>query len=331
MVFKRKKIFISLVIIAALMTVAAFRAYAQSSTDAAAVTANAVPDDLSTGVNSYETGPTADDIDVSFTPDNPGAFQTVTVSTDSDYIDLDRYHTSWFVDGVRVAEGVGQRSITLKTKDYGQETSIVILVQLPDQTIKKTLAFKPQDMTLTWEAVDSYVPPFYQGKALLPREGIVKAIAIPNFKDQSGGTADPTQDVYKWSRNDNIDAQASGYGKDSYSFKNNKIRSSEDITVTASNVDASDQATQTITVPTYNPKIIFYQKDDLTGITNPVAQSLINLTGKSSTIVAQPFFFSTTEDNPNPLTYAWTMNDSPISLTDQTQNNTVDLQNPGGS
>lgn len=346
MVFKRKKILFSVTLAALLVAAAFFHAYAQSSTDtstsssdvgatnnadANAVSADAVPDDLSNGTGSYDTGPTADDINVSFSPQNPGAFQDVTITTDSDYLDLNRYNTSWFVDGTRVAEGVGQRKITFKTKGYGQQTSIVILVQLPDQVIKKTLSFKPQDMTLTWEAVDSYVPPFYQGKALLPREGIVKAVAIPNFSDGTGPQNDPTEDVYDWSRNENTDNDASGYGKDSYSFKNSNLRDSEDIGVTASNTDDSDEASQTITVNTYTPKILFYQKDDTTGITDPVAKTSIDLAANSSTIVAQPFFFSTIQNNPNPLTYDWTMNDTPITLADPNSNNSVDLQNPGGS
>lgn len=290
-----------------------------------------IPDDLSNSTVQYDTGPSANDVTLEFNPENPGAFQDVTVRTNSDYIDLNRYNTTWFVDGKKVAEGIGQRTATFRTRGYGQKTNIIILIQLPDTLIKKTLSFEPQDMTVLWEAADAYVPPFYEGKKLLPREGIIKAVAIPNFKNGDGSSFKSPTGVYRWLRNGNVVSEATGYAKDSYSFKNNKIRASEQITVTASDTDGQHEATQSVTVATYRPKILFYEKNNKTGIINPFAKSTLNLIGNAATIIAEPFFFSTTTGNPNTLTYSWSMNKSPISLSDITNQQTLTLQNPGGS
>jgi hypothetical protein len=328
MVFKRKKIvtpiFIGMIFIIGFLSVA----HAQS---VSLTGANAVPDDLSnTGAN-YATGPTADDILITSNPENPSAFQDVILRTTSDYIDLNRYATTWFVDGKKIAEGIGQRTATVHTQAYGQKLSVVILVQLPDTLIKKEISFEPQDMTLIWEAADSYVPPFYEGKKLVPREGIIKVVAIPNFKAGSGLSFDPKTGVYKWTRNNNIVGDATGYGKDSFSFKNNKIRASESVSVDASDTVGTSEAIQTISVATYNPKILFYQKNPRTGILNPFAKNSLDFNGNTTSIVAEPYFFSTNLNNPNPLAFNWTMNGSPITLADQTNKKTLTLQNPGGS
>ena len=325
MVFINKKI-LFITLLGLLITVAGPLAHAQTTTD------TVIPDDLNgNGGAQYDTGPSANDITLDFTPENPGAFQNITVRTTSDYIDLNRYNASWFVDGKKIADGIGQRTATFRTRGYGQRTNIIILIQLPDTLIKKTLSFEPQDMTVLWEAADAYVPPFYQGKKLLPREGLIKAVAIPNFKNDDGSSFKSPTGVYRWLRNGNVVSEATGYAKDSYSFKNNKIRAVEQITVTASDTAGSHEATQSVTVATYQPKILFYEKNNRTGIINPFAKATLNLIGNAATIIAEPFFFSTTTGNPNSLTYNWTMNKSPISLSDITNQKILTLQNPGGS
>ncbi|MEI8223927.1 MAG: hypothetical protein WCG20_02270 [bacterium] len=322
MVFINKKI-LFITFLGLLLTGASPLAYAQTADPV-------IPDDLSNSTVQYDTGPSANDITLEFNPQNPGAFQDVTVRTNSDYIDLNRYNSTWFVDGKKITEGIGQRTATLRTRGYGQRTNIIILIQLPDTLIKKTLSFEPQDMTVLWEAADAYVPPFYEGKKLLPREGLIKAVAIPNFKNEDGSSFRSPTGVYRWLRNGNVVSEATGYAKDSYSFKNNKIRAAEQITVTASDTAGGHEATQSVSVVTYKPKILFYEKNNRTGIINPFAKTTLNLIGNAATIIAEPFFFSTT-GNPNSLTYNWTMNKSPITLSDVTNQKILTLQNPGGS
>lgn len=296
----------------------------------AQTTPGIVPDDLGDGNSIYETGPTENDVVIDFTPENPGAFQDVTLRTDSDYIDLNRYNASWYVNGQKIEGGIGKRSITIKTKGYGQKTTVIILIQLPDTLIKKTLIFIPQEMTLAWEATDSYVPPFYQGKKLLAREGIVKIVAIPNFNLAGSKPFDPTTAVYRWSRNDNVVSTATGYGKSSFSFKNNKIRSTESVSVTASDVLGENQAVQSINISTYNPKILFYEKNTKTGIQSPFSKKTVVMFD-NATIVGEPFFFSTQNNNPNNLSFSWTMNNSPITLSDINNKKSITLQNSEGN
>ncbi len=286
-----------------------------------------VPDDLANDAAQYDTGPSENDITIDFSPAILGAFQEVTLRTTSDYIDLNRYRASWYVDGKIVADGVGKRSITLKTRGYGQQTTVIVLIQLPTTLIKKTFSFEPQDMTVLWEALDSYTPPFYQGKKLPSREGIIKAVAIPNIKDGSGAEFNPKTGVYRWVRNGNVVGAAAGYGKDSFSFKNNKIRSVEEITVTASDVNKIHETTQTVTIPTVDPMILFYEKNYQTGITNSYTTAALNLLQQASIVVAEPYFFSTPLSGIRSLLFTWTMNQSPITLPSTNDQNIVTLQN----
>ena len=183
-------------------------------------------------------------------------------------------------------------------------------------------------MTMMWEASDSYVPPFYQGKKLPGRESIIKIVAIPNFI--SNGTAiNPGNAVYNWKRNGSVVEDASGYGNDVLLIKQNKLRANEQIEATASDDADSVQATGDITVPLFDPKILFYSIDPNTGIKSPTAQTSINFSGPSTSIVAEPFGFSTLNSNPNSLSFSWTMNNDPVTISDANHQTTLDLQNPG--
>ncbi len=286
-----------------------------------------IPTDLS----NYDTGVNSDDINVMITPENPSAYQPVGISLDSDLVDLRRYMISWYVDGKLTLQGYGKMNFIGNTKGYGQQVSIRVSIQLVDRTVKKDIVLLPQDISTMWEAVDSYVPPFYQGKKLPSREGIVRIVAIPNFLN-NGRTIDPSMLVYNWKRNDNVLTGASSYGQDSIMIKNNKLRPIESFEVTASTPDNSSQATNTTKLSFLDPKIIFYQKNNETSITSPYSKNTILLSEPSTTVVAQPFFFSLTGPNKiNSLSLNWKMNNQGINLPDTLNQNIITLQNPGGT
>lgn len=323
MVFDYKKIISLICICLGIICFTSF-ASAQLSTDV-------IPDDLD-GESSYgfDTGPNENDVLVDTNPQYPGAFENVALRTSSDYIDLNRYYHAWFVDGVQVLAGIGERSVVVKTKGYGQRTTVVILIQLADTLIKKSFYFEPQDATLVWEAYDSYVPPFYQGKKLPTREGVIKAVAIPNFKNGNKTSVRPEDAVYRWSRNENNIPEANGYGRDAFFFKNNKSRSTETIRVSVSNTDNTSEAIASMTIPLYNPKILFYEKNLATGIVSSFSKKGLGLNAPETTVIAEPFFFSA-YTNPSSLNFQWELNKQPISIADSKNKNSITLKNPGGS
>lgn len=325
MVFNMKKIAVLAAFAALTWSIPAFAQ--ELPTETAALDAIQIPSDLS----GYDTGVNSEDISATVTPENPGAYQPVGISLDSDLVDLRRYLISWYVNGKLALEGYGKMNFVGSTAGYGQQVSIRVNIQLADRTIKKDVVLMPQDISTMWEAADSYVPPFYQGKKLPGREGVVRIVAIPNFQN-GGRSVDPSTLVYNWKRNDNVLTGASAYGQDSIMIKNNKLRPVETFEVTASTPDNASQATSKTTLSFIDPKISFYQRNVENGITSPYAKNTILLTEPSTTVVAQPFFFSLAGPGRiNSLDLKWKMNDQGISLPDALNQNVITLQNPGGN
>jgi len=183
------------------------------------------------------------------------------------------------------------------------------LVKETIETIKR-ITIQPGEIDLLWEAIDSYVPPFYRGKALLSSEAQIKVIAMPNITTPSGDRLKDSDFTYTWKRNYDVDQGASGYGKRSFTFENNYLEAIENVSVSASSVLGNYAAEGKTIITPGNPKIVFYEKDPSFGINYvqsinkdfPLRKSALN-------IIAIPYFFSTSPDSSD-LKYNWTINNS---------------------
>jgi hypothetical protein len=290
----------------------------------APVFAQTIPD-----VSSYDSSINEGDFSLEVTPENPAPFDTVTIRIGSDLVDTNRYPITWTVDGAVVLSGIGKRSLSIKMKDYGQTTSVTFSIQIAQGVVQKKISFTPQDTTILWEAADSYVPPFYEGKKLPSYESLVRITAIPNFLSDKRSFATKNA-VYNWSRNKSVVSESGGYGKDSLLIEHNRVRTTEFIEVDASATSGSATAHARITIPFYEPKILFYEKNIVSGITSPLAKTSLFFTTESTTIRAVPYFFSVVRNNPNSLKFSWTMNDKAVSLTDRNKD-IITLQRPEAS
>ncbi len=313
MIFSWKKIGLGIIATLLLITNTGSVVFAQSAED----------------VYSYASSVNESDFDFEMTPENPGPRQTLSLSLSSNLVDLNRYPITWTVDGAVVASGIGKKSITTQTKDYGQTTTISMSIKLIESEITKRISITPQDTTIIWEAVDSYAPPFYQGKRLPSYESIVRITSIPNFLGNKQSVATKNA-VYIWKRNNSAVTDASGFGKDSILIQHNRVRPTETITATASSVSASGQATASVTIPFLNPFVLIYARDPVTGIRNPLTKKVIPVPTKGLTLEAEPYFFSVLQNNPNFLKLSWSLNDTPVTLTDARKKTTLSLTNSGG-
>jgi hypothetical protein len=270
----------------------------------------------------------ANDIDIEMTPEFPSAFDTVTIRLDSNIVDLNRVTISWYVNGSKLLDGVGQRSLQVKIGDYGSVNDVAVRIDLGNKTIQKTIDLSPADITMMYEALDAYVPPFYPGKKIAPSEGVVRITALPNF-NTSGGSFDTTKGVYIWKRNKKSLPGAGGYGKNYLTVKNDKLIGSETFSVRASSIDNRVSGEKSFELVPGNPQIHFYQK-----LWNQpsFAQALdggFSMSSDAITIQAVPYFFSKNTVLANDLDINWSINDSPLIIEDLKNPFTIIFNNPG--
>lgn len=275
----------------------------------------------------YNASVNESDINVLVTPEFPSAFQPVSLRLDSDTIDLNHYFIQWNVDGVPVKNGIGVRDLQVTSGDYGSTTKISVSVNVGATTLRKDVYLSPQDITMLWEAIDSYVPPFYHGKKFPSQESLIKVSAIPNFQNGSSSLA-LNDAVFLWDRNGNRILNTGGYGKDSIIIQHNRLRKSETIATEISTVTGGSNAKKSITIPIVDPEVHWYTRNlsDYRRLSS-VDRGLRVVSGDTK-LVAEPYFFSVNQ-NPSDLNMDWTMNGQQVYLDPNSSKQEILIRNPG--
>jgi hypothetical protein len=251
------------------------------------------------------------DQDVSFVsdPEVPGAFTSTTITVDSYLTDVSRAYFIWKKDGVTSLSATGANTYTFTTGDIGKKTTILVNMLLPTgETIQKQLVFNPSEVDLVWEGYDSYTPPFYRGRSLPTSEGAIRVLAVPQINN-TGAVADVSNYVFKWTRDDAVDSDNSGYNKSSLLFAQDYLTSVERIEVRAQDNASSSIADGKISVGTFQPKVLMYASDPILGIdwAHEVG-NFLTVTKSEKSLLAIPYFFSPSDPLSSNLTYAWTIN-----------------------
>ncbi len=263
-------------------------------------------------IRASEVGLQDSDINVTTIPENPEPFQDVTIKLSSYAVDLNKSFIEWQNGSKTLLSGYGKVSYSFQALGPDLAADFFVTITPPDNEDKftKKITIKTSEVELLWESVGSYTPPFYKGKSFPSRESTIKVVAIPNTGTIKQGKGNIT---YSWENDGDVIQEASGYGKDSYTFSNSQLKTKENISVRASSVDGKYTASKTIDIPIVNPKIVFYKKSPTEGVL--YGEALTDGTFISEdevTIVAEPYFLAL-GGNESSFSYNWKINGETIN------------------
>lgn len=272
---------------------------------------------------------TESSITVSVTPGNYAPSENVDIALSSFSANLDTVTISWFVNGRSVLSGIGKKSFSITSGAAGSETIVLARIALPDDEIQKTISIRPNVMVLLWQANDSYVPPFYKGKAMPTLESEIKVVAMPEIRT-GGGMVDSKNMTYSWKRDYNNEVEGSGYGKNSFVYTSDYLENLNNIEVTASTTDQQYSSKANISVVATSPEISFYKKDNDAGII--WEHTLLNghFIRDGEIIVAIPYFISPKDYRRPELVFNWFINDTLVGI-QNLRKNLIPLRVPEGT
>jgi hypothetical protein len=251
------------------------------------------------------------ELNVAINPEYPSPNQNVSVNLTMYTEDLDSATITWYKNGKNVLSGKGQTNFSFTTGAAGEETKIDIEVTLLDDTsFSKSFSINPASVDLIWEA-NSYVPPFYPGKALHPRQGDLKIVAIPIIT-KSGKKLDSQNLVYNWSNGLSVYQSQSGYGKNTLLLKGSLLGRSENVKVTVTDPASGLSAQGSVNITPVDTQIIFYENDPYYGYKlGSALNGTYSLKTNELQIVAAPFYF--TKESSGFLKYDWQLNGNSIT------------------
>lgn len=267
------------------------------------------------------------DISVEIVPENPKPYSDVTIKLSSYATDINSANIDWIVNNEKVLGGVGRTTYSFKTN--GPNSPTIIRVNIIPQggvQVSKQIVIQPSEIEMFWQAVDSYTPPFYKGKALPISEGQIKVVAFPNTINVA--KADKKNMVYAWKLNNESIQSDSGYGKDSFVFQNSILFNKERIKLSVSSVDNTYNAIGSLEVGITSPKLIFYRKSPINGtLHNTAINGSTTMYEDEMTVVAEPYFLNR---NSSDLQYVWKINNEKIETPSRKTELTIRPSSRGG-
>lgn len=256
---------------------------------------------------------------VNIAPENPAPGENTNITLNSYAYNLDSVLIVWSVNGANASSGIGKKSFSLSAPSAGSETDVTATISLPDGTQDTKIIIRPTVMTLLWQANDSYVPPFYKGKALPSAGSSVKVVAMPEVKS-GGGSINPKNMTYSWKKDYTNNVDGSGYGKNSFTFLNDYLENSNNIDVIASTTDQKYSSEKSIDIGITKPKITFYKHDISMGTLWEQALSDGYKIIGDEIIEATPYFISPNDLRIPILTWNWTVNDNTANIVGYNKN-----------
>lgn len=266
-----------------------------------------------------------DGVQIDTYPTFPAPNDSVKVSVESYSTDLNSASIIWLVDGKEFAKGVGRKSIDLTSPALGKTRNIIsVIMTVEGREVRKVLSLKSGGVDLIWES-GGHTPPLYKGKAQFAYENEIRVIAIPHLAGINGTEINPETLVYKWTLNDKVVQDQSGYGKQTLTIQT-EIPRPINIEVEVSTKNGSDKATKTLSLTPTDPSVSFYQEDPLYGVLyNKAITNRISFTDQELNIVAVPYTFNVSKASP--VTFLWSINN--IERKDLSTNESIVLRTKG--
>ncbi|MGI9118218.1 MAG: hypothetical protein ACR2IQ_01575 [Minisyncoccia bacterium] len=242
------------------------------------------------------------------TPENAQIGEVVTISASSYSEDLTRSNFTWTANGKVVKKGTGVTSISFRKTSSMPLVTIGVTINLTGgQTIQQSVDITNQSMDLLWEALDSYTPPFYKGKALPVTEGAVRFSPIITRGSVFGTNANKNN-IYTWSRSNDVVGTASGTGKDSFPIVMDYLLDKEQIGVRVEGiVNNNIQETKIDLAPQKIQTLFYTNKKGFINWNKAIPNGYTPET--TMQIVATPYFI--TPKNLSDVNFSWTRNAEP--------------------
>lgn len=250
------------------------------------------------------------ELGIEIIPDYPRPNEVVYVNLSMYTESLDSSDIAWYRDGKLATSGKGLTKYSFRMGQAGENVTIEIRVRLlSGATFSKSIILNPASVDIIWEA-NSYVPPFYKGRALHPIQGSLKLVAMPEFF-KNGTRISPQNLIYQWSNGINAYQDQSGYGKNVVVVNGSLFGRTEKIEVLVTDPINNLVAQGFVDIDPVDPQIVFYQIDPYYGhIFDKAVFGSFNLKSDEVQVLAAPYYFS--KEKPGLLQYNWMLNGTSV-------------------
>lgn len=236
----------------------------------------------------------------------------------------------WSLDGKKIAEGAGISEVEVVAPDLGSASKIEVIATEEGITSSAYAMIRPTEVDLLWES-DSYIPPFYRGRALPSAGTSLRLEAIPRFKRPDGSYVPVSEIAFTWKRDRYAISVVSGMGKSKIVVPSPPLFGSNTISVEARTSDGVYAGAAFVRIASRDPVLILYENHPLFGIQYHHALASQNVVSEVETsFIAIPYFAEAQSPNDSRLAYEWRVNGNEIR-SDSTRPSELTINASGSS
>ncbi len=257
-------------------------------------------------------------------PTSPAPYTDTTISIDDYSINAVGSSIYWYVNDREEVSARNERSLKVTTGGLGERTVVKASLSRPNSPpISKSITLVPVQIDLITEA-STYVPDFYQGRALPTSGSPVRFTAVVN-----DGTETPNASyVFKWTLGENVLFGGPKKGGESVEVEmpqyDDEILSVEIIKDTGETVGELHTF-----LKTNQPELHFYEHSPLRGLREREIVSPLYLIAEETTIYGEPYFLDARMDEKD-ATFTWKI-DYEEAAHDAEAPNALTLRHVGGA
>ncbi len=233
-----------------------------------------------------------DPFTVDYSPQYPTPYQTITVTPSSTLFDIGSATISITVNGKAFYKGSGGVSVTVPVGGPGTVTNVTVSAVSGGQTYTKKISLRPASVALVVEPV-STTHPFYAGASLVPSEGSVRLIAVPDLRTSAGKAIDPSTLEYTWKLGDQQLDSSSGIGQSVLTATAPQRYRDAIVSVVVQSQDGSLVAEADTTISPVDPISQIYVDDPLLGpLFDTALSDSFTMQNSEDTFLGVPYYFS---------------------------------------
>lgn len=239
-------------------------------------------------------------------PQYPKPGDRVRAALKTSSVDIKSSQIIWRMNGEVVLQGYGMREYTFQAGPVGTISGLDVTATSPSgNVVRAQKKFGINDVSFAWEG-NTYVPPFFSGRALVSPGAEARVVAFPMVFDGSGKLYNQNNLWFEWMVNGKVNDDASGRGKNTAVLKTERPFDGFKITLTIYDSFGEALMRRFFEVPTTNPQIVFYEDSPLLGIRygNGFGDAFF-MEDEELALVAEPYYASAVTRTDANLEYAW--------------------------
>jgi hypothetical protein len=259
----------------------------------------------------------AQSLSVAKNPPFPKDGERVTITIESFLFDLSNAVVTWKRGDETLLQGVGAKTFTLPSAE-NQTLVVEATHRETGQTLTQGISIITSEVDMLWEAIGSYTPPFYKGKALPALEANINVVAIPKRSDIGNL-------FYSWEKEYSSQSAQSGRGKNSFAYLATPLEQANTVSVGVKSSDGSYESREDLTIRYGNSEVVFYEEDSVLGtLYNRAVKDGFSVgSDKEIALSAIPYFVTVDAIESDTLDMVWSINGSRAG--DQVKKNKIRL------